>query len=160
MVVIQSDQGLLPNTYGWERGFDDSASSALIAASIYRMAQLGFLNNDVETLAQAERIRQGVYAKIDRERGWSVQWSTLAIAADLGWRPDHYFSSHRVASCADPLEFYTVSNESPESLAFLMLLDASVNSYKAITSPNQKGSSLLELKANLTVVADRPVQQV
>ena len=41
-----------------------------------------------------------------------------------------------------------------------MLLDASVNSYKAITSPNQKGSSLLELKANLTVVADRPVQQV
>ena len=69
-------------------------------------------------------------------------------------------SSHRVASCADPLEFYTVSNESPESLAFIMLLDASVNSYKAITSPNQKGSSLLELKANLTVVADRPVEQV
>ena len=85
---------------------------------------------------------------------------SLALQTETNRRLTASPLSHRVASCADPLEFYTVSNESPESLAFIMLLDASVNSYKSITSPNQKGSSLLELKANLTVVTDRPVERV
>ncbi len=37
----------------------------------------------------------------------------------------------RLDSCADPLLFYTISNQSPESMAFVMLLEAAVNGYAA-----------------------------
>jgi hypothetical protein len=61
----------LPNVYVEGRGgFDDTASSAAVASAIYRMGQLGILENEKASIANAERIRQGVYAKLNKTSYW------------------------------------------------------------------------------------------
>ena len=68
---LNAETGLLPNTYdeGIET-FDDAASSALLAATAYRLATLGVLESESEQIQQAEKIRQAVYGKLSTETSW------------------------------------------------------------------------------------------
>ena len=69
-LLCKSDDNLLPNVYAGDRGFEDAASSALIAAAIYRMGQLKILNDETATIAKAEQLRRGVYAKLNPTTSW------------------------------------------------------------------------------------------
>lgn len=61
---------LLPNAYNVGGTFDDTASSALVSASIYRMAQLGILDDEYNKVINAEDLRKGVYRQIDQSTAW------------------------------------------------------------------------------------------
>lgn len=61
---------LLPNAYHVGGTFDDAASSALVSASIYRMAQLGILDDEYNKVISADDIRKGVYRQIDQATAW------------------------------------------------------------------------------------------
>lgn len=81
MCDVSQDSGLLPNAYKVETTFGDSASTALILSTVYRMASLNILNNRAALISQAEEIRQIVYSKIDTESGWYVSYPVFHILA-------------------------------------------------------------------------------
>ena len=75
---LQSDD-LLPNVFSngepstnpdEKPNFSDTATSALVAATVYRLAQMNVLDNRCEALATAEKIRKAVYEKLDPDTAW------------------------------------------------------------------------------------------
>jgi hypothetical protein len=86
------------------------------------MASLHILNNKESILSEAEKIRQVVYSKIDTQSGWYVAspLRVSKIGAD---------DSCRISSAVNPLDWEVLTEESPEGMAFLLLLEAAINGY-------------------------------
>ncbi|GAA5913729.1 hypothetical protein JCM8208_003868 [Rhodotorula glutinis] len=106
---IKSD-GLLPNYYDSASGssFSDAAGSALLAASTYRLAQLGGTSSPY-LLNTAATIRSAVNSKISSSTGW-------------------------VSPVVNPLSFKAQSSASPEGEVFLLLLEAAWRDYSALVA--------------------------
>ncbi|KAL8278079.1 hypothetical protein RQP46_009539 [Phenoliferia psychrophenolica] len=85
--------------------FDDASSSALLAATAFRMALLGHPDSAGTNLVVAEKIRQAVNSKIDAS----------------GW----------LTSVADPLVWAQSTTRSPEAQAFVIMLQAAWRDYWA-----------------------------
>ncbi|KAM0752065.1 hypothetical protein T439DRAFT_312181 [Meredithblackwellia eburnea MCA 4105] len=94
---INTKTNLLPNYYSSTSTFDDSASSALMAATVYRLASLGKLNNQSAQITTAELIRKAVYGNVVASTGW-------------------------LTNVVNPLSWTVQTNQSPEAEAFVMLL--------------------------------------
>lgn len=97
---------LLPNYYNSPSTFSDSASSALLAATSFRLASLGLAQTSTN-IAVATKIRTAVNSKIDAATGW-------------------------LQDTVDPLDWDVKMNKSPEGQAFVMLLDAAWIAYQAV----------------------------
>ena len=107
----KASTGLLPNYLG-EQTFSDAASTALLSATSYRMAQLGL---DTSTLALADTARRSVFAGVDTTTGW-------------------------VAPVVDPLNFNSLGTNSPEAQAFVIVLAAAYRDYRSTIGTNAPGS--------------------
>jgi hypothetical protein len=59
---------LLPNYYS-VASFSDSSSSALMAATAYRISSIGMASS-TNNVVVAERIRKTIYANINKQTGW------------------------------------------------------------------------------------------
>ncbi|GAA5849294.1 hypothetical protein JCM9279_006440 [Rhodotorula babjevae] len=106
---IKSD-GLLPNYFDSASGssFSDAAGSALLAASAYRLAQLGGTSSSY-LVNSAATIRSAVNSKISSSTGW-------------------------VSPVVNPLSFKEQSSASPEGEVFLLLLEAAWRDYSALVA--------------------------
>lgn len=93
----------MPNYFEDASTFADSASSALLAATSFRLAQLG-LSQTASNLSKAKAVRQAVISQIDASTGW-------------------------VKNCVDPLKWESKTDRSPESLAFVLLMEAAYRDY-------------------------------
>ncbi|SCV72972.1 BQ2448_6897 [Microbotryum intermedium] len=100
-----NDEGLLPNHLNDPIDFSDSSSSALLAATVFRLDQLGILPQNATTLNTAETLRSKVYKKIDKKTGW-------------------------LSGCVDPLNWYQQIDHSPEGQAFVVLLQAASRDHR------------------------------
>ena len=96
----------MPNYFNSPSTFSDSASSALLAATSFRLATLG-LKQTSTNLAKATKIRSAVNSKIDSSSGW-------------------------LQSVVNPLKFDEQINKSPEGQAFVLLLQAAWTEYQAL----------------------------
>lgn len=78
--LIKQSGNLLPNYYDKSSTFSDSSSSALLAATSFRLATLG-LKQTSTNLAVASAIRLAVNDKVDTSSGWlqNVVVSQLSI---------------------------------------------------------------------------------
>ncbi|KAK4702882.1 hypothetical protein P7C70_g3334, partial [Phenoliferia sp. Uapishka_3] len=103
---INTSSNLLPNYYDSTSTFDDASSSALLAATAFRMATLGYVSQSSTTFSTAEKIREAVNAAIDETTGW-------------------------IASVVDPLNWDEQGYESPEAEAFAMMVNAAWRDYWA-----------------------------
>ncbi|GAA6035495.1 hypothetical protein JCM8097_000280 [Rhodosporidiobolus ruineniae] len=103
---IRSDI-LLPNYLDRpaDETFSDTASSAILASVSYRLAALGWQQTSTN-LAVAEKLRLAVNAGINKTTGW-------------------------IAPAVNPVSWEENSGESPEGVAFALLLDAAYRAYIA-----------------------------
>ncbi|GAA5963320.1 hypothetical protein JCM21900_006556 [Sporobolomyces salmonicolor] len=103
---LQSD-GLLPNYYDTS-SFSEASGSALLASAAYRLAVLDPSRDYSSLLATAAKIRKAV------NRG---------VSASTGW----------VSPVVNPLDFSKQGSDSPESEAFVLLLEAAWQDWRAAT---------------------------
>ncbi|GAA5861638.1 hypothetical protein JCM1840_005216 [Sporobolomyces johnsonii] len=105
-----SSDNLLPNYMNEASNatFSDAAGSALISSVAYRLAQLGF-EQSAHNLETAGKIRAAVYAGINTTTGW-------------------------VSPVVNPVGWTEQISASPESLAFVLLLDSAYKAYAATSS--------------------------
>ncbi|KDE05894.1 hypothetical protein MVLG_03707 [Microbotryum lychnidis-dioicae p1A1 Lamole] len=107
--------GLLPNHLDDPYDFSDSASSALLASTVFRLHQLGMIRKPSTTLAKAEKIRSKINDKIDPKTGW-------------------------LRGCVNPLSWYQRTDQSPEAQAFVILLEAAWRDSRMISERNSIAS--------------------
>ncbi|GAA5886905.1 hypothetical protein JCM6882_009379 [Rhodosporidiobolus microsporus] len=100
--------GLLPNYYdaASNSSFSDAAGSALLAATAYRLAQLDPSAVSASTLRKAAIVRVAVNAGVNTTTGW-------------------------LQPVVDPLSWTEQTATSPESEAFVLLLQAAWRDYRA-----------------------------
>ncbi|GAA5916107.1 uncharacterized protein JCM6883_001732 [Sporobolomyces salmoneus] len=103
--TIQPD-GLLLNYYDDSTSFTDSAGSALLAATAYRLALLDPGTDYSSLLESASNIRLAVNARVDRTTGW-------------------------LNGAVDPLSWKQRTDKSPEAQAFVLLLHSAWRDYEA-----------------------------
>jgi hypothetical protein len=67
-----ASSGLLPNAYnaGANSYWDEAASTALLAATAFRLAQMGILKKEKSIIAKAEFMRKGIRNQLNKESGW------------------------------------------------------------------------------------------
>ncbi|GAA6009929.1 hypothetical protein JCM10207_002161 [Rhodosporidiobolus poonsookiae] len=99
------DDDLLPNYFDYSPAdtFSDGSASALLASVPFRLAGLGY-NQTSTNLDIAERVRVAVNKSINETTGW-------------------------IAPAVNPIGWGENSGESPESVAFALLLDAAYRAY-------------------------------
>ncbi|GAA5956693.1 hypothetical protein JCM3765_005705 [Sporobolomyces pararoseus] len=102
-LTIQSD-GLLNNYIDNPKSFTDSAGSALLSSSAYRLAVLDSTTDYSSILKSAFAIRSAVNARVDRKTGW-------------------------LSGAVDPLSWKKQIEKSPEGQAFVLLLEAAWRDY-------------------------------
>ncbi|SCZ94818.1 BZ3500_MvSof-1268-A1-R1_Chr12-1g03678 [Microbotryum saponariae] len=123
--------GLLPNHLDDPYDFSDSASSALLASTTFRLHQLGMIRKPSTTLATAEKIRSKINDKIDPKTGWlrgcvvstSSRTRTRECLYYYFWLRTHSFF-HFPTCYQNPLSWYQRTDQSPEAQAFVILLEA------------------------------------
>ncbi|GAA5980035.1 hypothetical protein JCM5350_006003 [Sporobolomyces pararoseus] len=102
---IQPD-GLLLNYLDDPKSFTDSAGSALLASTAYRLAVLDPTTDYSSTLKSAFAIRSAVNARVHRKTGW-------------------------LSGAVDPLSWKKQTDQSPEGQAFVLLLKAAWRNYRS-----------------------------
>jgi hypothetical protein len=121
--------GLLPNYFDVPSSFSDSAGSALLASTAFRLAALDSASStDYSSVLQsATTIRAAVNGNI-QSSGWLSQ-----VVVSRDWIPlvrrvgELTFRS----SLQDPLSFAQEAQTSPEGQAFILLLQAAYRDYEA-----------------------------
>ncbi|GAA5930867.1 hypothetical protein JCM1841_001958 [Sporobolomyces salmonicolor] len=103
---LQSD-GLLPNYYDTS-SFSEASGSALLASAAYRLAVLDPSRDYSSLLATAAKIRTAVNRGVSTSTGW-------------------------VSPVVNPLDFSKQGSDSPESEAFVLLLQAAWQDWRAAT---------------------------
>ncbi|CEQ40803.1 SPOSA6832_02447, partial [Sporobolomyces salmonicolor] len=103
---LQSD-GLLPNYYDTS-SFSEASGSALLASAAYRLAVLDPSRDYSSLLATAAKIRTAVNRGVSTSTGW-------------------------VSPVVNPLDFSEQGSDSPESEAFVLLLQAAWQDWRAAT---------------------------
>lgn len=101
--VASTQSGLLPNKYKEGTTFREASHSAMIASSIYRLASMG-VSGASDHISQANRIRRAVYRGISSKTGWN-------------------------SPVVDPLEWDTEVHQSPEAIAFILIMEAAWRAY-------------------------------
>ncbi|GAA5873096.1 hypothetical protein JCM1840_005568 [Sporobolomyces johnsonii] len=103
---IQSN-GLLPNYYDTS-SFSEASGSALLASTVYRLAVLDPSGDYSSLLATAAKIRKVVNGGVSTSTGW-------------------------VSPVVNPLDFSAQGSKSPESEAFVLLLQAAWEDWRTAT---------------------------
>ncbi|KAM0787143.1 hypothetical protein ACM66B_006394 [Microbotryomycetes sp. NB124-2] len=98
--------GLVPNYFN-KASFTDAAASALLAAASFRLASLK-LSQTSTNINNAIRVRQAVLSRVSPSTGW-------------------------VSGCVDPITWNVQTNQSPESLAFVLMMEAAYRDYLAVS---------------------------
>ncbi|KAK4047821.1 hypothetical protein OIV83_005164 [Microbotryomycetes sp. JL201] len=98
--------GLVPNYFDKPFTFSDPAASALLCATTFRLASLG-LSQTPTNIQAAIRIRQAVLSRIDSSTGW-------------------------VNGCVDPIKWNVQTDQSPESLAFILMMESAFRDFMAV----------------------------
>lgn len=104
LTTLQTTTGLLPNylqSNDTSVAFPDAASTALLAAVSYRLAQMKLDNS---TLTQADSARRAVFAAVNTTTGW-------------------------LSPVVDPYDWSKRSTRSPEGQSFVVILAASYRDY-------------------------------
>ncbi|KAK4056061.1 hypothetical protein OIO90_002792 [Microbotryomycetes sp. JL221] len=96
---------LVPNYFD-KASFTDTAATALLSAASFRLETLK-LNQTSTNIENALRMRRAVLSRVDPTTGW-------------------------VSDCVDPIKWELQTNRSPESLAFVLLMEAAYRDYLAL----------------------------
>ncbi|KZP00223.1 Six-hairpin glycosidase [Calocera viscosa TUFC12733] len=113
--AYQQSNGTLLNYVDDPTSFADSASTALLASVSFRLATLP-TSASYSTIPQAEKARQLVYGP--------------ALGSD-GW----------LSPVVDPYNYPNLGSQSPESEAFVLLLQAAYRDWGILGAPGQSGSA-------------------
>merc|ERR1712093_27654 len=108
---LNRTNNLLPNYLEEPGTFSDAASTALMAAVSYRLAQLGI---DKSTVGYANAARQAVFAGVDTTTGW-------------------------LSPVVDPYDWSREGSNSAEGQAFVLMLSAAHRDYVETTGDNTSG---------------------
>ena len=125
---LQASTGLLPNYLG-EQTFSDSASTALMAATSYRMAQLGLDNSSV---ASADIARRAVFANVNTTTGW-------------------------LSPVVDSTNWAIQASNSSEAQSFVIILSAAYRDYQSVTGSVAAAPVVAKSAASSTIFSTFPI---
>jgi len=116
--------------------FDDASSSALLAATVYRLA---LLTGNKKHVPQAELTRAALFAS--NGTGTSTSSSPSASASAAFVNTPHFTSDGWLTPVVDPLNIGLEGTQSPEGEAFVLMLDAAWRDWSAAGSPGASSAA-------------------
>jgi len=145
---IQQANGLFKNyadVTNDVNNFDDASSSALLAATVYRLA---LLTGNKMHVREAERTRAALFAAngtsantsgvpvvTQSSSAESAHESTSTAPSDLFVDTPHFTVDGWLAPVVDPLDFAVQGAQSPEGQAFTLMLHSAWRDWSAAGSP-------------------------
>ncbi|KAH9040705.1 Six-hairpin glycosidase-like protein, partial [Lactarius pseudohatsudake] len=118
----------------YANNFDDASSSALLAATVYRLA---LLTGNKKYVRQAERTRAALFAA----NGTTAPSSTgsapgsASTASNAFASTPHFTDDGWLAPVVDPLNYVAEGARSPEGQAFTLMLQSAWRDWSAAGSP-------------------------
>ncbi len=128
--------------------FDDASSSALLAATVYRLA---LLTGDETFVSEAERTRAALFAANGTSatpsgvpvvtssptpmRPWPLSTVPSSAASNAFMDTPHFQVDGWLAPVVDPLNFVVEGAQSPEGQAFILMLESAWRDWSAASGP-------------------------
>ncbi|KAH9040722.1 glycoside hydrolase family 105 protein [Lactarius pseudohatsudake] len=123
----------------YANNFDDASSSALLAATVYRLA---LLTGNKKYVRQAERTRAALFAANGTTTSSSTAPSSTgsapgseSTASNAFASTPHFTDDGWLAPVVDPLNFVAEGAQSPEGQAFTLMLQSAWRDWSAAGSP-------------------------
>jgi hypothetical protein len=108
--------------------FDDAASSALLAATVYHLA---LLTGNRKFIAQAERTLAALFAT----NGTSATGGSSSSGSGAFAHTPHFTSDGWLSPVVDPTNIRVEGSMSPEGEAFALMLHAAWRDWDAVNGP-------------------------
>lgn len=122
--------------------FDDASSSALLAATVYRLV---LLTGNKQFVPEAERTRAAIFATNGTMASAAVSpptaQPTSPSTSDAFANSPHFTSDGWLSPVVDPLNVGVEGGTSPEGEAFALMLHAAWRDWSAAGSPGAPNSA-------------------